>query len=115
MSKTVKILWLITFLLVAVSAAIIYLGPEIEIRLRPKPEDASSHGGYTLSGWDPYYGPIYEKWWEIADYVLILPFAVAVAAVRVWFQDMREKKETLKEHLANSNIINIEGKNANRR
>ena len=110
MSKTAKILWLVSLVLIAIFFAAMDLGPEIEISLLHKHEAPSHHGGYTISGLYPGEDAIYERWFTIANFLLIAAFAFAIAAVRVWYQDRKEKNETLKEHLAHSRIINIEGK-----
>lgn len=113
MSKTVKILCLVSLALVAVSVAICQFVPQYEFSLIPKPEESSSHGGFTIVGYDPVYDPIVEKWWAIVEFVLIVAVAFAFAAVKIWYQDRSEKNETLKEHFAHSRIIIIEGKNEN--
>ena len=110
MSKTVKILCLVSFALVAIAVALGDIGPKFDIGLLPEPEKTSSHGGFTISGYPPGHFEIFDKWRRIVEGALIAAVAFAIAAARVWYQDRKEKNETLKEHLEHSRIINIEGK-----
>ena len=111
-SKTIKILLGAAVLLVAVSAAIFHFGPEYDESLLRAEElriqeqySGTSHGGFRILGGEE---PAGERWIAIGGLVLIVAFAFAIAAVKLWAQNESEAGETLKEHLAHSRTITTE-------
>jgi hypothetical protein len=113
-SKTITILLGVVVLLIAVSAATIHLGTAYDEsllraeKLRLEEQNSSgSHGGFEILCGGEIVG---QRWLNIGGFVLLTAFACVVAAVKIWYQDISEKKESLKEHLAHSRIINIEGR-----